>query len=310
MVEQGIPALVVSVEMRRREVYSRLASQRVAAAHQQINRTWWCERHRRDVALALEGLDLLRVMEFRRGQGRGVSLDLSDLFDEVKRLSDRAGRAPFVVLDYTQRLLSRIDEGRSDPRIALGKLSDAIAEATRDLGALFFVLSSIPRRMYGEKAAGADDDQLTGASAEGGGIEYDAGAVMFLRKGRPAGEGRARATLRITAQRFAAGGGGPIRLLFDGAHNLFTPDDSVEEDPIPRLVLAVLKKPVHRAGLAVTRIVELVEGRDSQIRATVEDMARRGELACRGTIGRRGALYQHPDYAPREQQTALPTDPA
>lgn len=308
--EAGLPVLVVSVEMRRREILSRLISQRAPVAHQVINRTWWCDARARDVAAGLAGLGgRLRVMEFRRGKGRGVVLSLGDLFEEVKRMSDQHGRSCFVVLDYTQRLLSRIDEGRQDPRVALGLLSDTIAEATRDLGACFFVLSSIPRRLYGEKASKLDDDELTGASAEGGGIEYDAGAVMFLRKGRPASEGRARATLRITAQRFAGGGGAPIRLLFDGAHNTFVPDLSEEEDPTPKAVLALLKKPVHRAGLAISRIVAQVPGRDQHIRETVEEMARSGELRCTGRPGARGVVYQHPDHAPRAQQTEMP-DPA
>lgn len=307
MAESGLPVLVVSVEMRRREILSRLISQRAPVAHQVINRTWWCESRGADVAAGLAGLGgRLRVMEFRRGSGRGVVISLQDLFEEVKRMSDAHGHSCFVVLDYTQRLLSRIDEGRQDPRVALGLLSDTVAEATRDLGACFFVLSSIPRRLYGEKASKLDDDELTGASAEGGGIEYDAGAVMFLRKGRPAAEGRARATLRITAQRFSGGGGAPIRLLFDGAHNTFVPDLSEEEDPTPKAVLALLKKPVHRTGLAISRIVAQVPGRDQHIRETVEEMARRGELRCTGYPGSRGVIYQHPDYAPRAQQTEMP----
>ena len=314
-VDLQLPTLIVSVEMRRREVLSRIASMRLPVAHQEVNRSYWNGQHRRDLEDVLADLGMLQILEFRRGRGRGVTVKLPDIFDEVKRLSDKAGKPTFVILDYTQRLLSRI-ESNQDPRVAMGKLSDAIAEATRDLGACFFVLSAIPRRLYGGKVDEMDDDELIGASAEGGGMEYDAGAVLFLRKvGRPLADRRSKAQLRITGQRFSSHSGEPIRLLFDGAHNLFEPaDDHDDEDPVPKEILTLLAKPVHRSGLPASDLYAAlkkagVRRRKQQVLSVLKELVP-DQLWCSGVPGARGVIYRPRDYAPKAQQMPLESGPA
>lgn len=306
--EAGDPVLVVSVEARRREILSRLCSQRLQPSWNWLHLHLWAqdpqaEQLRRQ---GLAGLRTLEVLEFRPG------LTVRAIFDEVRRLADQSGRRPFVVLDYLQRILSRTDDGRRDPRMAQGILSDQLAETTRDLGACFFVLSAIPRLHYSEKIRGheASDDELTGAAKEGGGVEYDAAAVLFLRKGRmlAAPDRRSRAALKVTGQRFGAHNGEPIRLLFDGAHNTFVPDDTEDAtvDPVPAAVLAVLAKPVHHSGLSITELVKKVDHRDAVVRQVVREMARRGEL-WHSHPGKNRGVYRHPDHAPTGEQQEMPT---
>jgi len=258
MAEAGVPTLVVSLEMREREIWSRLAAQRLQASHQEVNRSYWQGENHAQLLEALAGpVANLRVSEFTR------EMTLQSIFAEVRRVADETGRRPFVVIDYLQRILSRLEQPGQDRRALCGRLSDELAQATRTLGATFLVLSAIPRTMYGDRTEEMDDDELNAAAKESGEIEYDAGAVMFLRKQERADDGRYHAQLRLTATRYSSGSDGQsLPLIFDGAHNRFEPADGNHLHELDRKILEELLlnpgSPQQKLGTSLNTRTQLI----------------------------------------------------
>jgi replicative DNA helicase len=169
----------------------------------------------------------------------------TNLVDVLRRMEDRLGEPPILVLDYLQVLMR---EHSSDSfREGTSNVSAVIRDWARSRRAPALVVSSTSRAFYrgnSERTAG----DFVSAGKESGDLEYDASGLLFLDTDPCPPNGTSAARLHLSKFRFGAGEQ-TICLTFHGAEGYFEPDDETayvidEERSVLRAVAAGEQEPM------------------------------------------------------------------
>lgn len=225
----GVPVVFVSVEQSAEDLLGRVITREsslrmedywngtpafVQAVHDSADQLPWHLLH-------LEGDPYVQGADTLGTVGRLRAL--------VSRVAEQHGRAPFVVLDYLQRVRPPELDRRLDERQRISSTCLALRQTARDLGVPVLAVSSLGRTSYGR----TEMDGLKGS----GDLEYDADAVLMLHVptepegddltpfGKP--DGPLPIELHLTKNRYGAlTGGAPLRLRYDRKHGRYD-DDSL-----------------------------------------------------------------------------------
>ena len=214
-----MPAIYFSAEPTVEELLSRLL-----AAESRCQLRSLLDGKPNAIAKAFEAVDRLplgSVYVLRDDRAAGGSV--AGLGRVVSQVADHHGEAPFVAVDYLQKLDPGPSGERDEKRVAVSRCSAALATLVRDRDLTALVISSLNRASY--KAAPSLD-----AFKESGDIEFDADVAMVLRA--PPDDDKYSDTQRlpvgqelrelwIVKHRFGPVSTTPLSLVFDGRFGSF-----------------------------------------------------------------------------------------
>ncbi len=153
--------------------------------------------------------------------------------EAIRRHVERLGELhpdagyPLVIVDYLQRLARTGPIGRSDDaRLRVGSVSQELTDLARDTGAHVWAISSTNRQAYSTDKARAN----LSSAKESGDIEFDADAVIALKKPENAGSlpphGKTELLLAVVKNRHGRGGDLAASVLQDWDTLAFTEHDA------------------------------------------------------------------------------------
>ena len=232
----GAPVLYASMELGCEELVARFVAVRANDAH------WVSVKRGLYSPAALtrvreELIDACPALYLWAPGGAGVSTE--GLARMVRAIVAVHGKAPFVVLDYVQRLATG-DEGNGDSarRLAVSKLSGQLRTLSRPgedggswPGAAILALSSVSRAHYTSLGTVGDlkmAEDIDGVGKESGEIEYDAPIVLAMASNAPAGGVESSygrdACVRVVKNREGTTGA-TVDFLFLAARGVFLESD-------------------------------------------------------------------------------------
>lgn len=225
-------------ELDRRQAVARLAAKK---AH-----TRWVEMYDRGPS---EASMISEYLEGHRLHPEEITAD-TNLVDVLRRMEDRHGEPPVLVLDYLQVLMR--EHNTADFREGTSSVSAVIRDWTRSRRAPALVVSSTSRAFYKGNAERTAGDFIS-AGKESGDLEYDCSGMFFLDVDPCPPDGTSGARLHVSKFRYGPGEQ-TVSFQFHGGEGRFEPDDSTtyvveEERAILRAVSAGEQEPMVIAKL-------------------------------------------------------------
>lgn len=254
--ENKTEVVYITAELSARQVLARVAAQVLRVSWVRLYELGPSEVEM--IVHALTGMTL-RVVEV----GKGMSL-----VDELNAITQQIGSAPVVIVDYLQLVARRL--GMDDARRAVGIVTDHVLTWCKDAKARAMVLSAVARSSY-DVEEGTTARQLISAAKEGGEIEYDAGAVLFLEAEDTVPGKTTKARIYVSKNRFGPPGQ-TIGLLYDGAIGAFADDPA---GSLNRLELEVYQA-IADGSRSTDEVQKQVEGRKENILKAIKTLAAKG----------------------------------
>lgn len=252
------PVVYFSTELSRRQVLARIVGQ--------IERVPWGEVFEWGPSEAPRLASLLRGIRLAVVKGR----DLDKLVAATKQIADESGEAPLVIADYLQHLGR--GRGQSDLRVGTSDAIDTISDLCCSLRCPGLVLSSMSRSSARNVKLGTDDE-LVGAGAESGAIEFDSSGMMVLDIDPPGDDGLRDGRIRLLKHRF---GPSPITVgvRFNGRLGLFEECKLAALPPDLRAIFDAVKS----GETAATEIAKMLGVRKETTVERLDLMVKRGIL--------------------------------
>jgi replicative DNA helicase len=229
-VSKTVPVLVISTELRARQIVARIAAQILGRAWLDL----WKNLHHEQEAVR-EALADRRLVVVDGAIRRDIApRQIAD------RVAQRTGQRPLMIVDYLQDLTRRRGSALDDRRLAVAATSDEIRQWALDTGGTALIVSSAART-WGDSTGG--DRQLRDyahSAKESGDVDADAAAIVAVDVEPCPPGGVTTATLRVAKSRYFTPG--EVRLEYVGAMGLFRVPTGPVLTPLEREVVAAIKK--------------------------------------------------------------------
>ncbi|MBA3391133.1 MAG: hypothetical protein H0T89_00735 [Deltaproteobacteria bacterium] len=190
---------------------------------------------------------------------------LAILCAQAKRIADKTGRAPLVIVDYMQKLAEQIMAGqpRADARLATSEASAGLIDLADETGAVVLAVSATSRA-NGKRTADprklAPYD-LVDVAKDSGSVEYDSAGLIVLSLGEEYEGDERHATITVAKARF--GQECHIEARFNGPRGTWRDlgriisgdrGKSALKQPLPDAIREALRMPAASRTELATRV--------------------------------------------------------
>lgn len=202
---------------------------------------------------------------------------------ESDRIAQSSGTAPFLILDYMQKLGDLIQAGqqRPDARLAMSQASAGLLELAEKSGSPVLAVNAISRmnnRRSSQDPRKVAPYEFVDVAKESGAVEYDSAGMLVVSLSQDSDAQGRIATLTVAKSRY--GQEQHIDMRFDGASGAWTDLGRVEREtkdvlpPLRDAIRTALVKPAKN----VTEIVRRTGRGRNDVLAEVRGMIADGEI--------------------------------